>query len=715
MKKIILSIGSTASTLLPAICLVSAASNDDSNAKNKSQDPSDVFYYKNESKHRAFWTGANQETVKMHTYGLNRMEGKTSRTKKFSLQELLDEIKKVNIYYSPTKSFDKKALKRYLKKQKISYSKIDWEDEEMLKNTYVYITILNIENIKYDWQMDEESIKQFDKESVSAWSTETKNDFVYNQDFSLTVYRYKDVIFASKTSLEIIEEKVQNEEELQKMNKLFSNIKNGKLTEENNQLVDQISKNANVIDLKAEAALNENPVVRLRENEFFVNNSENRLGKKPKEQDLLNLFKFKGKGSIEETKFKNGKTSSIFYLVKDKLANGTTSKAILEFRDFDYKIEMKSEWQDKLEEIKNLRCDDINIEKENIKTLFNFKGTGTVDLDESKGSVEFQKRRNGYLTYIVKDTVSSWSYKKRVIKWRFFKNDISNIKLKDNSFLYGNKVTKENQFFKVENSIDKILLKANTNDIKDLFVFQGKGSVVIDESQGTYEQQMLKNRYVSYIVTDELDDGFKIERIFRFYRPDFKDIIKFKGSWESYLRKTNWYWSSNNNGDKTVNKPDINTLKKLIKFEGRGSINLDTSLGTYEEQIDFIGYATYFAVDLLEDGTKDTFVLIFSDKPIKRFELMTLKEGATLNGTLVQKVKEPFGESYVVKNEDKGFLNMVNPEDIKKLFNFKGKGSVKLDISERSLKAQYITNSFFYIITDTFEDGSYYTRHLIVT
>ena len=128
-----------------------------------------------------------------------------------------------------------------------------------------------------------------------------------------------------------------------------------------------------------------------------------------------------------------------------------------------------------------------------------------------------------------------------------------------------------------------------------------------------------------------------------------------------------------------------------------------------------MGYATYIAVDVLTDGNKDTFAFIFFNKQANRPESLSLKEGATFNGNPIEKITGQFKDIYVVKNKDKRLSDISNAEDIKKLFNFWGKGTVKLDISQRSLETQYKNNSFFYIVLDELEDGTRYFTRLIVT
>lgn len=186
--------------------------------------------------------------------------------------------------------------------------------------------------------------------------------------------------------------------------------------------------------------------------------------------------------------------------------------------------------------------------------------------------------------------------------------NIAIMNLKPGANWYGNVVEKKWGYFEVINSIDKIGQEPDEVELESLFDFAGDADIKLDDSSGTYEEQMKENGYAKYIVTDRLSDGRVKEKIFWFYcvkeeKIKLKDDATWYGDEVQHSMWGLWeYYYVYNSKEKLGQEPDVKDIEALFSFVWKGTVQLDASKGTFAEQMKEDGYASYKVKSIMPFG-----------------------------------------------------------------------------------------------------------------
>ena len=458
-------------------------------------------------------------------------------------------------------------------------------------------------------------------------------------------------------------------------------------------------------------------------------NSEERAGMEPEINDLLNLFDFEGKGTIKidlskgvyEKQMKNN--GYVNYIITDHVSKWETTKKEFRFYRSEKKAQVKLKTganlygnpiskKDNQFRVTN-RLDRVAIKPdiEEIKKQFIFKGTGSIEIEND---YEDKMKNNGYVRYFVTDTISNWE--KNTKELRFYKSDIkSEITIKLGSNLNGYLVElnndKENdEYFSILNKNEKILDEIDINFIKSLFNFKGEGRII--KKYNDYNLQIKSNDYIEYILEDKVSAWHVKTRKLRIYHGLKRPKVKLKSNAELYgekmLRMSSQYnyVLFVNNEKRAGQQPDINLIKSLFEFEIEGSVELDTSKGTYQEQMIRNGYAVYNVVDTSKNGLKHEVQFKFQKSNSKA--KISLKKEPSLYGRKISSIKKfkniyKKNIEYLIFREESYLPSKeTDTEEIKNMFEFENEGKVEFDSSKGKYEEQMQKNNYVsYIITDT--------------
>ena len=231
-----------------------------------------------------------------------------------------------------------------------------------------------------------------------------------------------------------------------------------------------------------------------------------------------------------------------------------------------------------------------------IEKLFDLSKKGRVELNDSLGSYEFQMEENDQVEYKITDYLDNGDEKTAKFIFKPVETDVT---IDNSKNWYGQAVQKSDSrddLYYIEHLEATTWKEPSKEDIKNLFNIVGEVQEITNSSKLSYLEQLKDESSVNYdiVVKAPFDkpQTFTLQIICPELSIALKDGQTLYGrevlSWTTY-----WYVYNNPNRQTGGQEPDTEVIKSMFDFVGEGKVELYGSYGTYKQQMDEWGYATY--------------------------------------------------------------------------------------------------------------------------